>query len=74
MGLMDNIKGKAEELKGKASGLVDEHGDQVGDGLDKGRDFASEKTGGKYDDKLDDGTTRAKDSLDGLDGQNDDIS
>lgn len=74
MGLMDNIKGKAAELKGKAGRMVDQHGDKAGDGLDQGRDFASDKTGGTYDDKLDDGVTHTKDGLDGLDGKNDDIN
>ncbi|MEO7058475.1 MAG: antitoxin [Lapillicoccus sp.] len=63
---MDNIKGMAEDL-------VDQHGDQVGDGLDKAGDFADEKTGGAHGEQIDGGVTKAKDALDGLDGQDDDI-
>ena len=33
-----------------------------------------EKTGGTYSDKIDLGQQKAKDGLDGLDGQNDDIA
>jgi hypothetical protein len=62
-----------DNAKEKAGGLVDDHGDKVGEGLDKAGDFADEKTGGKYGDKIDQGTDKAKDGLDGLDGQNDDI-
>ena len=34
----------------------------------------NEKTGGKYGDKIDQGVDKAKDGLDGLDGQDDDIA
>ncbi|MEO7130160.1 MAG: antitoxin [Dermatophilaceae bacterium] len=67
MGLLDNIKDKASEL-------VDQHGDQVGGGVDKAGDFVDEKTGGKFSDQIDGGQRQAKDGLDGLDGQDDDIS
>lgn len=63
----------AESLKDKASDLVDGHGDKVGEGLDKAGDFVDEKTGGKYGDQIDKGVGVAKDQLDNLDGQNDDI-
>ncbi|WP_328997681.1 antitoxin [Kribbella sp. NBC_00709] len=66
MGIFDNMKDKAADL-------VNEHGDQVGEGLDKAGDFVDEKTGGKYGDKIDQGTDMAKDQLDNLDGENDDI-
>jgi hypothetical protein len=62
-----------DNLKDKASDLVDDHGDKVGEGLDKAGDFADEKTGGKYSDQIDGGVDQAKDRLDGLDGQDDDI-
>ena len=74
MSIFDKFKGKAEDLKEKATELVDEHGDQVGGGLDKAGDFVDEKTGGKYGDKIDQGVDKAKDGLDGLDGQDDDIA
>ncbi|RZU16156.1 antitoxin protein of toxin-antitoxin system [Kribbella rubisoli] len=66
MGMFDNMKDKAADL-------VNEHGEQVGEGLDKAGDFVDEKTGGKYGDKIDQGTDLAKDQLDNLDGENDDI-
>ena len=66
MGMFDNLKDKATEA-------VDEHGDKIGEGLDKAADFADDKTGGQYGDKIDQGTDMAKDQLDNLDGQDDDI-
>jgi ABC-type transporter Mla subunit MlaD len=62
-----------DNMKDKASDLVDGHGDKVGEGLDKAGEFADEKTGGKYSDQIDSGVDQAKDRLDGLDGQDDDI-
>jgi hypothetical protein len=62
-----------DNMKDKASDLVDGHGDKVGEGLDKAGEFADEKTGGKYSDQIGSGVDQAKDRLDGLDGQDDDI-
>ena len=66
MGMFDSMKDKATEA-------VDEHGDQVSEGLDKAGEFANEKTGGQYGEKIDQGPDFARDRLDGLDGQNDDM-
>ena len=63
-----------DNMKDKVSDLVDQHGEQVGEGLDKVGDFLDEKTGGQYADKVDQGQTSVKDALDNLDGQDDDIS
>jgi hypothetical protein len=67
MNMFDNIKDKAEAL-------VDSQGDKIGEGLDKVGDLVDEKTGGKYGSQIDSGVDKAKDGLDGLDGQDDDIS
>lgn len=66
MGFLDRFKKKATEV-------VDDQGDTIGAGLDRASDFVDDKTGGKYDDKLDAGVEQAKDALDSLDGKNDDI-
>jgi hypothetical protein len=66
MSMFDNIKDKAE-------GLVDEHGEQAGQGLDKAGDVVDEKTGGQHSAQIDQGVEQAKNALDGLDGQDDDI-
>ena len=62
-----------DNMKDKVSDLVDQHGEQVGEGIDKVGDFVDEKTGGQYADKVDQGQAGAKDALDNLDGQDDDI-
>jgi MT0933-like antitoxin protein len=67
MGIFDKIKDKATEL-------VDSQGDKVGEGVDKAGDFVDDKTGGKHSEHLDQGQERAKDGLDSLDGQDDDIN
>ena len=66
MSMFDNIKDKVQ-------GLVDEHGDKAGVGLDKAGDFVDEKTGGQHSSQIDGGVEQAKNALDGLDGQDDDI-
>jgi hypothetical protein len=65
--------GFLDDAKDKLSDLVDKHGDKVADGVDKAAAVADEKTGGKFADKIDAGTEKAKDALDSLDGKNDDI-
>lgn len=61
-------------LKDKLSKAVDEHGDRIGGAAEKAGKLINEKTGGKYADKIDSAVGKAKDALDGLDGQNDDIA
>ena len=53
MSMFDNIKDKVQ-------GLVDEHGDKAGVGLDKAGDFVDEKTGGKYASTIHGGVGKAK--------------
>jgi hypothetical protein len=62
-----------DDMKAKAEGLVDEHGQQAGEGLDKAGDVVDEKTGGQYSEQIDGGADKARDALDSLDGQDDDI-
>lgn len=68
------LVGFLDDAKGKLTDAVDSQGDKISDGLDKAAEFASDKTGGKFDDKIEAGVDKAKDALDGLDGQDDDIS
>ena len=56
MGFLDKLK----KMAGKAEDLVEEHDDQVLDGIDKAADFADDKTKHKYSDKIDKGTAQAK--------------
>jgi hypothetical protein len=56
MGLVDN-------LKAKASGLAQRHGEKVERGLDKAAKVVDDKTKGKYSDKIHTRTDKAKDAM-----------
>ena len=66
MGFLDKLKG----MTGKA---VDQHGDKISEGISKAGEVVDKKTGGKYTDKIKQGERKVNDSLDSLDGKNDDI-
>ena len=66
--------GFLDRFRRKATNVVDEHGDKIGEGLDKASDFVDTRTGGKYSERIDDGVDKAKDALDSLDGKDDDIA
>jgi uncharacterized protein YjbJ (UPF0337 family) len=73
MGFLDKAKGAADKAKGAAEKAVDKSGDKFGDAIEKGIDFADRKTKQKHTDKLEVAGDKLKDTLDGLDGKNDDI-
>ncbi len=64
MGFLDKLRSKAKQA-------VDEHGDKIADGIDTAAGMADKKTKGKYTDKIADGSGKAKDALDKLDGKDD---
>ncbi|MEV0908060.1 antitoxin [Streptomyces hokutonensis] len=66
MGLMDSLKAKLAPAKDKVSGLAQQHGGKIESGLDKAAKMVDEKTKGKYSDKIQTGTGKAKDAMDRL--------
>ncbi|MFD5630170.1 MULTISPECIES: antitoxin [unclassified Streptomyces] len=66
MGLLDNLKAKLAPAKDKVSDLAQQHGDKVGQGLDKAARVVDEKTKHKYSDKIVTGTDKAKGAVDRL--------
>lgn len=66
MGLLDNLKAKLNPAKDKVSGLAQQHGDKIQHGLDKAAKVVDEKTKGKYSNKIQTGTGKAKDAMDRL--------
>lgn len=54
-----------DDLKNMAQNLAGQHSQQVGEGIDKIKEFADEKTGNKYSDQLDKAAERAKQGLGG---------
>ncbi|MCA1983152.1 antitoxin [Nocardioides nematodiphilus] len=61
MGFLDDALDKAKDA-------IADHPDQVSEALDKAGEFASDKTGGKFDGQIEGGLDKAKDAL-GLDGR-----
>ena len=66
MGLMDNFKAKLAPAKDKVSGLAQQHGGKIENGLDKAAKMVDEKTKGKYSDRIQSGTGKAKGAMDRL--------
>ncbi|MFF5444318.1 antitoxin [Streptomyces sp. NPDC012888] len=63
MGLLDNLKAKLAPAKDKVGGLAQQHEGRIGQGLDKVAKAVDSKTKGKYADKIETGTSKAKDAL-----------
>ncbi|MFF9086499.1 antitoxin [Streptomyces sp. NPDC014991] len=66
MGLMDNMKAKLGPAKDKVSDLARQHGDKVQHGIDKAAKAVDERTKGKYSDRIQAGTGKAKGAMDRL--------
>ncbi|GAA2462440.1 MULTISPECIES: antitoxin [Streptomyces] len=64
MGFLDTLKAKLAPAKDKVSDLAQQHGDKIDHGLDKAAKLVDEKTKGKYSDKIQSGTGKAKEALD----------
>jgi hypothetical protein len=60
------MKAKLGPAKDKVSGLAQQHGDKIQHGLDKAAKVVDEKTKGKYSDRIQTGTGKAKDAMDRL--------
>jgi hypothetical protein len=66
MGLMDNMKAKLGPARDKVSDLARQHGDKVQHGIDKAAKVVDERTKGKYSDRIQTGTGKAKQAFDRL--------
>ncbi|MEE1819652.1 antitoxin [Streptomyces sp. NPDC004288] len=71
MGLLDSLKAKLAPAKDKVADLAQQHGEKIDQGLDKAAQVVDEKTKGKYSDKIQSGTGKAKDAIDRI-GHKDD--
>lgn len=54
-----------DELKNKAMGMAKEHSEQVGQGIDKAREFVDEKTGGQHSEQIQQGADKLKEAIGG---------
>ena len=68
MSIFDGLKGKAEELKEKATGLIHHNSEKISGGIDQAGNFIDEKTGGKFAEHVDKVQDGAKGLLDKVDG------
>jgi hypothetical protein len=66
MGFLDDLKVRLAPAKDKVSDLARQHGDKIGQGLDKAAKVVDEKTRGKYSGTIRTGTGKAKDAVDRL--------
>ncbi|MGP9018154.1 antitoxin [Streptomyces sp. BR1] len=72
MGFLDNLKAKLAPAKDKVSDFAQQHEDKIGQGLEKVAKTVDEKTKGKYSDKIESGTGKAKEALDRIAHKDDD--
>ncbi|MFB7933448.1 antitoxin [Streptomyces sp. NPDC056039] len=63
MGLLDNMKAKLGPAKGKVSDLAQRHEGKVHHGLEKAAHAVDKRTKGKYSDKIQSGTGKAKGAM-----------
>ncbi|MGI5378710.1 antitoxin [Streptomyces sp. CA-251387] len=74
MGLMDNLKAKLAPAKDKVSDFAQRHEDKVQHGIDRAARVVDEKTKGKYSNKIQSGTGKAKGAMDRLAHKGDDTA
>ncbi|MFF5159241.1 antitoxin [Streptomyces sp. NPDC000348] len=66
MGLLDNLKARLGPAKDKVSDLAHQHEDRIQHGLDRAARTVDERTKGKYSDRIQTGTGKAKGAVDRL--------
>lgn len=66
MGFLDTLLGRSRQLKDKAGQYASEHGDTIGQGLDKAEEAANKVTKGRFEGQLDKAKGTAKDGVDKL--------
>ncbi|MGW2561930.1 antitoxin [Streptomyces sp. NPDC001514] len=69
MGFLDTLKTKLAPAKDKVSDFAHQHGDKIEKfehGLEKAAQKVDHRTKGKYSDKIESGTGKAKEALDRL--------
>ena len=62
MGFLDDVKKQAEELKDRASDFVGQHGDKIAEGIDRVAGKIDNGTQGKYSEKIQSATAKAKEA------------
>ncbi|MGH9039048.1 MAG: antitoxin [Acidimicrobiia bacterium] len=52
-----------DDIKNKVRDTAEQHGDKIEEGIDRAREMADEKTGGKHTDKIDKAAQKGKDAI-----------
>ncbi|MFD3524818.1 antitoxin [Streptomyces sp. NPDC058653] len=63
MSFRDSLKARLSPAKDKVSDLAQQHGGRIGEGLDKAAKTVDQRTKGRYSEKIESGTGKAKDAL-----------
>ncbi|MFF8917782.1 antitoxin [Streptomyces sp. NPDC015032] len=71
MGFLDTLKAKLSPAKEKVGDLAHQHGGKIDQGLDKAARTVDQKTKGKYSDKIESGTRKAKEAVERLSHKHD---
>ena len=69
MGFRESLRARLAPARDKVSDLASQHGDRIGQGLDKAARTVDERTKGKYSDRIDAGRGKAKDAIDRMSQQ-----
>ncbi|MEU9761981.1 antitoxin [Streptomyces sp. NPDC047987] len=66
MGFLDTLKAKLSPAREKVGDLAHQHGEKIDHGIDKAARTVDEKTKGKYSEKIESGTRKAKEAVERL--------
>ncbi|GGP98553.1 antitoxin [Streptomyces roseolilacinus] len=66
MSFLDTLKTKLAPARGKVSDLAQQHGDRIDHGIEKAARMVDQRTKGKYTDKIETGTVKARHAVDRL--------
>ncbi|MFV2118818.1 antitoxin [Streptomyces sp. Act-28] len=66
MGFLDTLKTKIAPARGKVSDLAQQHGDKIDQGIEKAARMVDQRTRGKYSDRIESGTVKARHAVDRL--------
>ncbi|MFF3733558.1 antitoxin [Streptomyces sp. NPDC002476] len=72
MGFLDTLKAKLSPAREKVGELAHQHGEKIDHGLDKAARTVDEKTKGKYSEKIESGTRKAKEAVERLSHKHED--
>lgn len=72
MGFLDALKTGLAPVRGRVSDLARQHGGRIDHGIEKAARMVDRRTGGRYADRIESGTVRARRAVDRLAHRDDD--